>query len=183
MKIIGFNGGMGSGKTTAIDLLRQTIPNKAIVPIKFAETLYNIQDYIYSQVALVYQKPEGFVKDRKLLQWLGTEWGRGLNENLWVEIWKAKVDLASRLGPDIIIVSDDCRFDNEASAIHQLGGTVIKINRNNNLQAAHGGVGIANHASEAGIKSDLVDFIIENNSTVEDYKVSLSTLYREMGLL
>jgi hypothetical protein len=189
MKLIAFNGGMGSGKSTAIKILQEMNPGKLIVLVKFAETLYEIQEIIYSKVAPVYTRPKDFVKDRKLLQWLGTDWGRSLNENLWVLLYQAKIEaglreylLTNANSDDLIVVTDDCRFDNEAVAVKEMGGLVVKIERTNNEQAAQGGVGIKGHASEAGINPELVDYIVENNSTIEDFKISLDTLYREVGL-
>lgn len=182
MRLIAFNGVMGSGKSTAIEMLRENYPTSEIVLVKFAQVLYDIQEYIYGQVTPVYTRPASFVKDRKLLQWLGTEWGRGINENLWVNLWVMKVREAAARNPNAIIVCDDCRFDNEAEVIKTMGGTVIKIE----CQAATDRIttanGIKNHASESGISGHLVDIIIENNGTLQDYKDSLDVLYREVGM-
>lgn len=177
--IIAFNGGMGSGKSTAIELIRGmtglVLPN-----VKFAQPLYDMQEMIYGRISSVYQRPENFVKDRKLLQWLGTEWGRDtISKTIWIDIWRAEVERLEKLHK--VVVCDDVRFENEAQTVKAMGGTVIKISA---LRGQDRTVsGIANHSSEAGLPNELVDYIVENNSTMEDYKNSLGYLVTQnLGL-
>lgn len=181
MRIIAFNGSYGSGKSTAIEILKDWTQDQQLVLVKFAQPLYDIQTFAYDRIVDTYQKPNGFVKDRKLLQWLGTEWGRGLDENLWVNIWKdtAKGRLAYAR---TIVVCDDCRFDNEAVAVKSMGGVVVKIQRHDSASHAVGGTGIANHASESGISNQYVDYIVENNGTLDEFKESLATLYGQLDV-
>lgn len=103
MKIIAFSGGYGSGKSTAATTLDETFLNQPIFLVKFAQPLYNIQEYMYSTIARVHSRPADFVKDRKLLQWIGTEWGRGVDENLWVNVWKDAVEHILSVYDDAII--------------------------------------------------------------------------------
>lgn len=180
MDLIAFNGGMGCGKSTAIEALREAMlaagDTRKITLVKFAAPLYDIQEYVYKRIESVYKRPPNFIKDRKLLQWVGTDWGRSLDVNLWADIWQAEVKAAIARGE--LAVCDDVRFDNEAVLVKSLGGVIVKVSRNNGADHAHGGKGIANHASEAGIKPDYVDYIVENNSSLEDYKSALAYLYR-----
>ncbi len=180
--IIGFSGGMGCGKSTAIEQL-EFFTKKAPNLVKFAGPLYDMQEYIYRRIASVYDRPEGFVKDRVLLQWLGTNWGRDtISQSIWVDLWKADAEYTShRSRKDI--VCDDVRFDNEAVAIKELGGYVIKITRPNNTKHAIGGVGIANHASEAGISKNLIDFEIVNDDTVSMFQAKLLDCYKAIAKL
>lgn len=175
--IIGFSGGMGSGKSTAIETLEGFLKKTPRI-IKFAGPLYDMQEYIYRRIAMVHERPAEFVKDRKLLQWLGTEWGRGsISQSIWVDLWKTDAFNYSRFGHRTV-VSDDVRFDNEAEAIRSLGGYVIKIIRPDNTQHAVGGIGIVNHASEAGISKNLIDFEIINDDTVNVFQARLLDLYK-----
>jgi hypothetical protein len=75
---------------------------------------------------------------RRLLQTLGTEWGRQhLGPQVWIDCWRASANLL----PACHIVADDVRFPNEAQAIRDLGGEVWMIVRP--------GAGVAQaHASE-----------------------------------
>lgn len=186
MKLIAFSGGMGCGKSTAIEILQEQNPGKKIVLIKFAAALYDLQEQIYARVESAYQRPAEFTKDRKLLQWLGTEWGRSLDENLWVNIWKAEVERTKQLyrtyGDQLIIVCDDCRFDNEAQIVKETEGTIIKITCDRAKERITTANGIANHASEAGIDAKFVDLIIENNGTLDEYKDSLAFLYNKFEI-
>lgn len=179
MSIIAFTGKMGSGKSTAIECVRQ-LSRQEVRLQKFAAPLYDMQEFIYRRIEPAYKKPEGFIKDRKLLQWLGTEWGRqSVSDNLWVSLW-VKEALSTLYKENGIIVCDDCRFDNEAEAVKSVGGYVIKIESNKN--EPEGGRGIAGHASESGVDLKHVDYIIENNGTIDDLRTSLLTMNSKLAL-
>lgn len=64
------------------------------------------------------------VTPRHLMQTLGTEWGRGINANLWADLTINKA--ASASGKVII---DDMRFPNEFEAVKAAGGTTILVTR------------------------------------------------------
>lgn len=181
--IIAFCGSMGSGKSEAIRTLQQYVGlhGRPVVPIKFAQPLYDMQEFIYSRVESVHRRSPNFVKDRLLLQWLGTEWGRStIDKDLWVKIWIAAVHKAAEENPGAIIVCDDCRFDNEAEVVQRVGGKIIKISTSRNgerIDTSH-----ASHASESGISSNFVDVIVENNGTLEHYKNQLTHMFNKLGL-
>lgn len=175
LKLIAFNGGMGTGKTTAIQSIRELSWIK-VTNVKFAQPLYDMQEAIYERIASVYDRPLNFIKDRKLLQWLGTEWGReSISQTLWVDLWKAKVMEVYNENPSKIIVCDDVRFDNEADAVRSLGGHVIKIISDKSFFRIDTTSGITGHKSEQGLDFKNIDYIIENNGTIEDLKASLLT--------
>ncbi len=180
MRIIGLNGGMGVGKSTAAGIITQ-LSDRPVHLVKFAQPLYDMQEYIYSRIKSVHTRPSTFIKDRKLLQWLGTEWGRGtISESLWIDLWRAEVEQALSTGCNVIC--DDVRFDNEGEIIRKLGGTVINIqsihaeNRMSNLR------GITAHASEAGVNSNLISRYVRNDGTPEEFKVKLASILIEEGL-
>jgi hypothetical protein len=177
--IIAFTGGYGVGKSTAVSFLRKSTEAE-IRLVKFAGPLYDMQEYIYQRIESVYVRPKTFVKDRKLLQWLGTDFGRSIDENLWVKIWKAQASVNLAIGN--LVVCDDCRFDNEAEAIKDMGGIIIKLTRNDNHKHAQGGTGIQNHASEAGVSQKYIDFTVENNHTVDAFRDKLMACYRACNL-
>lgn len=158
--IIGFTGKMGSGKSTAIAMVEE-IAKVPSINVKFAQPLYDIQEAAYSIIEGAYTRPETFVKDRKLLQWIGTEWGRGLSEDLWVNLWQSTVQNILEYVPQGVITCDDVRFDNEAEKIKSMGGIIIKIQRSEATPDAPNG--IAGHASEKGVSDSLVDFVINND--------------------
>lgn len=180
MKLLGFTGKMGSGKSTAIQCLRE-IQHEPVQVVKFAGTLYEIQELIYKKIEPVYKRPENFIKDRKLLQLIGTEWGRNsVSETIWLDLWKREVEYMSENYPGTILVSDDVRFDNEADLIRSMGGSVIQIV--SDKQRTDTKAGIAGHASETGVDLNKIDYILENNGSIEDLKSSLFAFNHENGL-
>ncbi len=180
-KIIAFTGPMGSGKSEAIKILKAYVKDTPIVLIKFAEPLYDIQEYAYNRIASVYVRKPDFIKDRPFLQWLGTEWGRNtIGPDLWVELWSTAVQQAIKQNPDAIIVCDDCRFNNEAEIVKSIGGMVVKISTDKSSDRID--TSRASHISENGISFDFVDFIIENNDTLDHYKNQLTYLYNKLNL-
>lgn len=181
-KLIGFEGKMGSGKSTAIDQLKE-VTDYGVMNVKFAQPLYDIQEFIYDRIKQVYTRPDNFIKDRKLLQWIGTEFGReSIRDTLWVDLWREHVRKLHFDFPKVLIVCDDVRFDNEAEVIKGLGGHVIRITTDKTDTRTVAKDGIMAHKSEAGIDNRFVDAIIENNGTIEDLKDSLLTLNGTLGI-
>lgn len=92
---------------------------------------------------------------RYMLQTLGTDWGRKIiDPDIWVKIQKVKVEDLISYGVPVII--DDCRFDNEALMVRDLGGIVIKINRPSVYR------GNDAHLSERGVSPELIDCEFDN---------------------
>jgi hypothetical protein len=82
---------------------------------------------------------------RHFLQRLGTEWGREMiGGDVWIRCWNRDI-MASAVEHfgDILVVSDDVRFPNEADAIRAHGGIVVRIERDGSGSATGSG-----HASE-----------------------------------
>jgi hypothetical protein len=103
---------------------------------------------------------------RDLLQILGTEAMRdGLHKNVWVNALMA--DYVPNCTPDAFNkdlpnwIITDTRFPNEAQAIKDKGGMVIKVDRP--------GVGPVNgHPSEDALKDYNFDYVIHNNGSIND---------------
>ncbi|SCM73310.1 putative deoxynucleotide monophosphate kinase [uncultured Pleomorphomonas sp.] len=87
---------------------------------------------------------------REAMQTLGTEWGRELSPDLWVDAWRRSVEQCelpfSADGETALIVADDVRFPNEVAAIRALGGIIVRIDRPDAGLAGAAG----QHASERG---------------------------------
>jgi len=81
------------------------------------------------------------------MQTLGTEWGREcIAPDLWLSIWSARTAAAQAQG--VMVINDSVRFENEAAAIRDMGGLVVRlVGRSGDLAATH--------ASEAGVVPDL----------------------------
>lgn len=178
--IIGFNGNMGVGKSTAIQTLKVFASPVKVHLVKFAQPLYDMQEFIYSRISSVHTRPSSFTKDRKLLQWLGTDWGRDtISQDLWVSTWKAAVAEIQAKSPGAIIVCDDVRFDNEAEVLKSMGGYIVKIERPDNTLHAQGGVGIVGHKSEAGVGSQFIDFTVRNEGTLQQFESQLLSCFKK----
>ncbi len=78
------------------------------------------------------------------MQTLGTEWGRTLAPDLWVNAWCRSIVGLKR------VVADDVRFDNEVAAVRALGGMVFEVRRLGIVRPA------AAHASAAGVVADVM---------------------------
>lgn len=179
--ILGLTGKMGSGKSTATELLAKLNRDSTAV-VKFAQPLYDLQEAAYSRISPVYQRPHNFIKDRKLLQWLGTEWGRGtISESLWVDLWSAETQKLLDIGTGLVI-SDDVRFDNEAKMVKAMGGHIIQITSDFTEKRIDTKAGISNHASEAGVSPDLVDYVVKNNGSLADFENSLAHMLNVIKL-
>lgn len=102
---------------------------------------------------------------RRLLQRMGTEVGRNiLGENIWVDATLNKMEE----GQNYVIT--DCRFPNEAKAVEDRGGRVMRINRL--------GVGpINDHPSETSLDDWKFFGIITNHDDEETFKQKIRRLY------
>ena len=144
---------------------------------EFQPIYYNdaIADLGYEEAKRVY--PEL----RRFLQRLGTEGGRGImtdwlrrldglvaGGSLWTSLFGSEVEGSARA------VCDDVRFPNEAEAIRNMGGVIVRIERSLSPQLA--GV---NEAHESETHSIDADITIDNSGTQED----LATALAEHGLL
>lgn len=174
IRVIGLHGKMFSGKSTVFELLCEMARPKQVKLVKFAGPLYDMQGMIYKRAYLDAPK----VKDRKLLQWLGTEWGRSIDSNLWTGIWKRDANYVLENSPTTIVVSDDTRFDNEADLIRSMGGIVIHVKSaqgHREKRASALGLEITDHASEASLPADKIDIEVMNNETVTELRRQLWT--------
>lgn len=113
-------------------------------------------EYVWHDKEATLELLPGTPTTRRVLQTLGSEWGRDcIHNSLWVELWK-------RQAADLFqIIADDLRFPNEAAAIRELGGELWCVTRPG--FSDHSG-----HASESGLGDVTFDRIIVNDGTVDD---------------
>jgi hypothetical protein len=97
---------------------------------------------------------------REVLQKLGTEVGRNLiDENVWVDATLARVERECGEGEDIVFT--DTRFPNEADAVRQMGGHVVRVQR-------IGVEAVNDHPSETSLDDYDFDAVIFNSGTLLD---------------
>ena len=167
MIVIGLCGLAGSGKSTAA---RYLVEHHGFVRRPFAALLKGmLRTLLHAQGVpseVVERMVDGDLKEapsphlggatpRRAMQTLGTEWGRALTPNLWVETWAASLAGFDR------VVADDVRFANEAAAITAFGGDVFRIER-----ADAGSASGVSHSSERQHLGALAS--IENNHGIAD---------------
>ena len=150
IKAIGLKGKARVGKSTAA----QYLVNRGYARTSFAAPLKSMLELLLFHQGVdgetIKRMINGDLKEspteylsgrspREAMQTLGTEWGRGLHPDFWVNIWKKSV-----AGRKVCV--DDMRFANEAKTVREMGGFVIEIARDK--KAALESVGISGHVSE-----------------------------------
>ncbi|GEP11750.1 deoxynucleotide monophosphate kinase [Methylobacterium gnaphalii] len=139
--IIALTGAAGAGKSTAAEILAD---RHGFARVRFAGPLKAMVRAFLAQAGVEASEIERMIEGdrkeapapeflgaspRKVMQTLGTEWGRDLiAPGLWVEGWKAGARAALARGAPGVVV-EDCRFPNEAEAVQALGGLIVRIDR------------------------------------------------------
>lgn len=91
------------------------------------------------------------ISPRRAFQLFGTEWGRAIDDDIWLDI-----------APKENTIITDVRFDNEAKYFKDLGAQVILIERPGFRPVTNG------HASEAGVSREFVDFVVMNDKGLKE---------------
>lgn len=106
------------------------------------------------------------VSPRRLMQTLGTEWGRDLiNKDLWLLMAQARL-LGN--GPGMVIA--DVRYEEEAAWVRKHDGLVVHLKR---ALAAP----VIAHSSELIAEVQDGDLVIENDGTLEQLHAAIGGLY------
>lgn len=124
--LIGIIGLSGSGKSTFI----KPLIDSGYTEIQVAETVKQIVCLMYNLRREQLEDPEfkasgnlGGNTPRKVLQYIGTEVGRTLDTDVWINNTITK----ARLYQNVVVT--DVRFPNEVLAIQKAGGIIIDIRR------------------------------------------------------
>lgn len=165
MQIVGITGKAGAGKDTIADYLVQT---HGFTKLSFAEPLKAMLAAAGMPEPTSREDKERPVAGfdftwREAAQRLGTEFGRGLDPDIWVKLVEQRLRRALlEPGGSRRFVLSDVRFENEAAMIRRLGGTMLFVHG----RAADLGAN-AGHASEAGIEIyPTRDRLIDNSGTL-----------------
>ena len=159
MRLIGISGPARSGKDTAGQILKKLTKLECYAladPIKdTVKNLFEWNDRHSDGDLKDLDDPRFGFSPRKAYQLFGTEFGRGLSEDLWLNLAQIK---AEKLGGLIVT---DIRFENEATWIRKSGGVIIHIQR-----AACKSV--LKHESENGIRIKGDDWIATNDGLANE---------------
>lgn len=105
------------------------------------------------------------VSPRRMMQTLGTEWGRQLiHPDLWLFMTHQRL---LQNGPGMVI--PDVRFENEAAWVRKHGGRIIHVIRPD-------AKAVEAHASEEGIEIQDIDARLFNSGTLEELQISVREL-------
>lgn len=163
-KLIGISGLARHGKNTVGDYISAKYGHTQLAfagPLK--HYIYVLNPFVcvaeglrVQDVVDLYGEEEAklkFEELRRLYVIMGTDVGRDIDENLWLNIFKRNAAQHEK------VVVTDVRFPNEALAIREMDGIVLNIYR-------PGTEKINNHVSEDGLPSELFDFQIENSGSI-----------------
>jgi hypothetical protein len=167
IKIIGLTGPKGVGKSTYAKSIENAVILSFATPIKkMLEVILPGKRYLNFKEEPIPGFPDG-INARKMLQELGTTWGREGSAgyaNIWVDLaYKAALPYIGKK----TIIFDDIRFPNEGWAIRRWGCThevvteVVHISRKGYEPDPND-----NHVSEAGLPRGMIDKFV----SVEDGK-------------
>lgn len=178
--LIGITGQKFSGKSTVANMLSEMLDYSIV---SFADKLKDVtcalsgctreqlEDYDFKENQLVptYMQPYCGNADkptyRAFLQHFGSEVMRGINDNIWID------STLLNCGSEAII--SDCRFPNEAKAIRNAGGIIIKIVRDNLVNQD-------SHQSETQIDNIEYDYIIYNTSSIYKLTEQVEQIVRKL---
>lgn len=166
-RLIGLTGTAGSGKDTVRRMLEE---HHGYAGFAFADPIRNMLRPLLADAGQSDQWmidsdlkettiPALGTSYRHLAQTLGTEWGRSINPEFWLQIASARLDFLQDQGLRHFVISD-VRFLNEAAWIKLLGGEVWRVERPSAEP-------VRQHASEL-ISHINPDRIIDNSGTVEE---------------
>lgn len=186
--IIGFHGCKGVGKDTAgqflvdeleftkvafADPLKEAVANLFGIDREMVDDL-KLKDSVGTKghVILVIDGIVEYDHDwREFLQRFGTEMGRNtFGKNFWVDLWEDHL-YRNSIHEDNVVATD-VRFQNEAERIQKLNGVVVEI-----VRQGHEPDG---HESETPLPRVLIDAQITNNGTIDDLKVDVYELVKQL---
>lgn len=172
--VVAFTGVAGSGKSTAAQLL---VDKLGYTRVRFAQGLKDMM----RAIGATEEEIEGSLKEtpaawlcgktpRQAMQALGTAWGRdSIGEDFWLSLWRSSAKAVIEAGGRV--VTDDCRFPNEAAAIRKFGGDIFKIE-------GRGGIA-GGHVSEAGC--GIADAVIDNGGELDELQAKVVEALERYG--
>jgi hypothetical protein len=174
--LVGLCGPAGCGKDTVASFMPNFQRYALASPIKLAlEVMFGFDPAIWDDRQLKETVVPWLGKSpRQLAQTLGTEWGRHhVDHDLWLKLGMRQWDLI-RSGANPRLVITDVRFDNEAIAIINAGGTVWRVDR-------EGVAPVATHVSEKGISPQLITGSVKNYGDLDQLRRNVTEWVHLLG--
>ena len=154
---------MGSGKSEVAKILMRLGYKR----IRFSTPLKNM----LRAIGLTAEHIEGNLKEkpcdllsgftpRYCMQTLGANWAREtIDPDFWLNLWLVEIKKLELVYKFPSVVSEDCRFPNEANAIKSMGGEIWEIKREKYEYEGH--------STEMAMIDIVPDKIILNNGTIQ----------------
>jgi len=156
LQLVGLCGDIGAGKSTVAKIMREHgfQTSRFAAYIKDTAKLWGFTpEEIDGPLKEIPCERMLGVTPRHVLRILGTEVGRNIHPDFWVNLWQLNTAMPILESAGSLVV-DDVRFPNEVAAIHRLGGKVFKVMRPGTE------VNMSNHASDTQVLD--YDYIIAN---------------------
>ncbi len=179
-RIIAIAGAAGAGKDTAANFIhnqtgmyckyRFADPIKSTIKTLFDFTEEQIEDRVLKE-----QKDLrwGF-SPREAMQRFGTEFGRDLKDDIWLQFAARAVEKNNYL------VISDCRFENEADWVRENDGVIIQIITTPRASVAT----VPHHRSEGGIEHhDDTIYILNDLKNMDLFEANLSYHLLKMDVI
>jgi hypothetical protein len=177
--IIGLGHKARSGKDTAADYL---VHQHGFKKVSFGDALKRgcagifglSEEELYGDLKKVVN-PYWKLTPRDILQRVGTD---ALRRHFMDEIWVKAAFKAIDDDPASNWVIPDVRFDNEAAAIQQLGGLVVRVDRDQDLRDVSPEASL--HESETALDHFTGwDIILENHGTLQTFYDGVESIYED----
>lgn len=187
LRVLGISGVAGSGKDTLADLLS----NYGFVKMAFADPIKRAaaewfdwpEEALWgpSELRSVPDPRFGGLTPRRALQFLGTEVGRALWPNVWVDLLLRRARRHLEEYPTFRgVVVSDVRFRNEVDLLRAAGAELVRVVRPgaglSGAAAAH-----QSEAEMAGIPDEDFDVVLRNDGTLEDLRARAAELARDFS--
>lgn len=159
--VVGIAGPAGAGKDTVADIIIDLYGGSKAsfaLPLKLGLSAMLGADFVHMGRDEKETPMEDLgITPRRLMQTLGTEWGRQLvDESIWVKA----LDRHIRQNPGFYVVPDT-RFTNEVSWVKGRGGLMVYVDRPNLPQ-------VEAHVSEHDVSASEADVVIINDVSLAD---------------
>nr|QBK90703.1 MAG: deoxynucleotide monophosphate kinase [Pithovirus LCPAC201] len=142
------------------------------IELSFAEPVYKILNFAQETCQF---KAE---KDRNFLQWIGTEWGRNQDSEVWV---KCLIRRVKSISSETNIFVSDVRYPNEKKALEDHGFSIIRLIRETHQEKSFLGNGEwSKHSSETSLVGNDIKWsdCIENHGSLENLHLKLDTIVK-----
>lgn len=163
------------------------------------------QRYQRDDQIVTFSHPEPYLTPRMALQTLGTEWGRTMYLDTWVDLtlrnaqkllegghyynqktgllsFRKDSTIADKLKVPRGVVIADCRFLNEIRAIRKAGGKVVRLYRAGRPKLTGGVEGHASEMEQRSIPDSEVDALVSVEEGIQNFYKQIKILAKELKL-